>query len=308
MRSVRAEPILVQLKFMDGLTHELKMAADVIVAEIRRLLANRGTPIVVALDGGSGSGKSTLASLIARELPAALITGDDFFAADITDAVWERRSPQARAADAMDWRRLRAEALEPLLAGKSAKWHALDFEAGVRPNGTYALRMDFVEREPRTVIVLDGAYSTRPELADLIDLSVLVDAPVGMRHERLATREDGSFLASWHARWDEAEEYYFKHLRPKSSFDLVVVNHARLTKVSFETRPWGSVLFPFRALYIHLCSIMTSWICASAGLIGMKGTAGNVKNTVFRLRRSKLSLRTHLALRPTRSIRRRRIA
>jgi uridine kinase len=209
---------------MNGPTPELRLAADTIVAEIRRRIVDRKAPFLVALDGGSGSGKSTVALLIAEELGAALIHGDDFFAAEICDAEWELRTPEARAADAIDWRRLRAEALEPLLAGKLAKWHAFDFEVGARPNGKYAMRTDFVEREPNAVIVLDSAYSTRPELADLIDLSVLVDAPVGLRHERLAAREDKGFLDSWHARWDSAEEHYFMNVRPKSSFDLVVAN------------------------------------------------------------------------------------
>ncbi len=202
----------------------LKSAADAIVAEVRRRVVGRKAPILVALDGGSGSGKSAVASLVAEELDAALIQSDDFYAANISDADWELRTPRARAADAIDWQRLRAEALEPLLAGKPAKWHALDFAAGVRPDGTYAMRTDFVEREANSVIVLDGAYSTRPELADLIDLSVLVDAPLDVRHKRLAAREDKGFLDSWHARWDVAEEYYFTHVRPKSSFDCVVLN------------------------------------------------------------------------------------
>jgi hypothetical protein len=63
-----------------------------------------------------------------------------------------------------------------------------------------------------------------PELADLVNLSVLVDSPVDVRHRRLAAREDGEFLRCWHARWDEAEAYYFANVRPKSSFDLVVAN------------------------------------------------------------------------------------
>jgi para-aminobenzoate synthetase len=208
---------------MNDPTPELKLAAATIVAEIRRLMVNRNTPSLVALDGGSGSGKSTLALLIAEKLDAALIQGDDFFAAEISDAEWDAHTPEARAADAIDWRRLRAEALEPLLAGKSAKWHAFDFEAGVRPNGTYAMRTDFIEREPTALVVLDGAYSTRPELADLIDFSVLIDVPIDVRHERLAAREEKNFLDAWHARWDAAEEYYFTHVRPKSSFDLVVI-------------------------------------------------------------------------------------
>ena len=201
---------------------ELKAAADMIVAMIRRLMTDRQAPILVAIDGGSGAGKSTLALLIAEDLNAALIQSDDFFAAEISDAEWDTRDPAARAADVIDWRRLRAEALEPLCAGKPARWHAFDFEAGARPDGTYAMRADFVERAPSAAIVLDGAYSTQPELADLIDLSVLVDVPTDVRHERLAAREDHQFLAAWHARWDAAEDYYFTCVQPKSSFDLVV--------------------------------------------------------------------------------------
>ena len=100
---------------MSDPTPELKLARETIVAEIRRLMVNRSIPLLVALDGGSGSGKSTLALLIAAEVEAAVVAGDDFFAAEISDAGWDARTPQARAADAIDWRRLRAEALNPSL-------------------------------------------------------------------------------------------------------------------------------------------------------------------------------------------------
>jgi uridine kinase len=201
---------------------KLKKAAETIVAEVGRLMVGRTTPILAALDGGSGAGKSSLAMLIAAELNAALIHSDDFFAADITDAEWDARSPNERARDVIDWRRLRADALEPLRAGRPARWRAFDFEAGVRSDGTYAMRGDYIERPPSAVIVLDGAYSTQPALADLIDLSVLVDVPTEVRHQRLAARENDQFLAAWHARWDVAEQYYFTHVRPKDAFDLVV--------------------------------------------------------------------------------------
>jgi len=159
-------------------------AAETIIAAARRLLTRR-TPILIALDGPSGSGKSTLAGMVAEALNATVVPSDDFFAAEITDAEWEMRSPRDRAAGALDWRRLRSEALEPLLAGMSAQWHAFDFEAGVRVVGTYAMRTDFTKRHPSAVIVLDGTYSARLELADLIDLAVLVDAPVQLRQARL---------------------------------------------------------------------------------------------------------------------------
>jgi uridine kinase len=200
----------------------LDSAVRVIVAEVGRLLTVRGVPIVIALDGGSGAGKSTLSVSLANSLGAALVQTDDFFAADITDGEWDARPPESRAGGAIDWRRLRAEALEPLRAGRPARWRAFDFASGPHPDGTYALRPDYVEREPAPVVVLDGAYSTRPELADLIDLAVLVDVPVGVRHERLGAREEANFLKHWHGRWDAAEEYHLTRVRPASAFDLVV--------------------------------------------------------------------------------------
>lgn len=199
-------------------------ASSEVVAEVRRRMASRprGLSMLVAIDGGSGSGKTTLAVGVAAELNAVIVPSDDFFAAGITDPEWDAMTPAERAAAAIDWRRLRAEALEPLLAGRVALWHPFDFEAGTRPDGTYPMSTETVARQPAPVIVLEGAYSARPELADLIDLSVLVDVPVAERHWRLASREEETFRDAWHARWDGAEEFYFAEVRPPSSFDLVV--------------------------------------------------------------------------------------
>lgn len=205
---------------------DLLDAVERIAEAVRRLRAERERPVLIALDGPSGAGKSVLAALLAERLGATTVPGDDFFAADLTDAGWARRTPAERARDAIDWRRLRAEALEPLLAGKPARWHPFDFAAGTLPDGRYPMSAKAETREAAPVIVLDGAYSARPELADLIDLSVLVAAPSEVRRRRLAQREEPAFLAAWHIRWDAAEAYYFSEVRPPSSFDLVVTSAA----------------------------------------------------------------------------------
>jgi len=74
---------------------------------------------LVAIDGRSGTGKSTIAAALAVALQASVVPSDDFFAAHITDAEWDARDAATRARDAIDWRRLRREAVEPLLAGHS---------------------------------------------------------------------------------------------------------------------------------------------------------------------------------------------
>jgi len=195
----------------------------VIVGRIAPLMAGRHTPLLVAIDGASGSGKSTIADMIVEATGATLIHSDDFYAGQTSDAAWDARTPEARAADVIDWRRLRAEALEPLLAGRAAVWNTFDFERP-RADGTYPLKERPTRCEPAALIVMEGVYSSRPELADIIDLSVLVDSPIEVRHGRLARRENDEFLRHWHERWDAAEEYYFSSVRPKSSFDLVVTN------------------------------------------------------------------------------------
>jgi len=193
-----------------------------ILARVEQLLNSRNRPIVVALDGPSGSGKSSLARKLATRTRATVIPTDDFFAAELTAADWDARSAAERARDALDWRRLRQSALEPLRAGQPALWYPFDFAAGERPDGSYSMSTTAARREPAPVVIVEGAYCTRPELADLIDLAVLVDAPAAIRHERLAAREEPAFLEAWHRRWDDAEAFYFTHVRPAASFDLVV--------------------------------------------------------------------------------------
>lgn len=192
-------------------------AADTIVTTVGARRSSEA-PFLVALDGRSGSGKSAVAEAIAERTMASAVVGDDFYAGG-EDSDWADRSPKDRAAKAIDWRRLRAEVLEPLLAGRAASWHPLDFEPGV---GVLGFVDDVVTVEAAPTIVLDGAYSSRPELADLIDLSVLVECPDTLRRRRLVEREGEALIGRWHTLWDPAEDFYFAAVRPPESFDLRV--------------------------------------------------------------------------------------
>ena len=174
------------------------LAVDPVVAAIRACSVS-SRRLVVAVDGHSGSGKSTLAEAVAEVIGAVIVPCDDFFAASVSDADWDRRTPEQRAADAMHCRRPRREAIEPLRAGRSARWYAFDFLAGLRANGTYSLQETPTERSPKPVVLLDGAYSARPELASVLDLSVLVEPTPATRQARLEAREAPAVLRQWHA-------------------------------------------------------------------------------------------------------------
>ena len=79
-----------------------------------------------------------------------------------------------------------------------------------------------VTAQPTSVIILDGVYSARTELVDIVDLAVLVEAPESVRQRRLVAQEGREFITRWHELWDGPENLYFGELHPPAVFDIVV--------------------------------------------------------------------------------------
>jgi len=110
---------------------------------------------------------------------------------------------------------LRVEALEPLSRGAAARHRPFDWQAG------HGIADTEVHLRPRGLIVVDGVYSPRPELAHLVSLAVLVETHHrNKRLLRIAAR--GPQNEAWHARWEAAEDHYLRDVLPRVSFDLVV--------------------------------------------------------------------------------------
>lgn len=194
------------------------MSADV---RLRQLLKHiekierRGVTTMVALDGASGAGKSTLAAALAATGGTVVVDGDDFYAGGTAEK-WDAMSAAEKAAHCIDWRR-QVPVLAALRQGESASWHPYDWNVGDGRLLTRAVTCD-----PARLVVLDGVYSARPELSDLFDLRVLLDAPPKLRRSRLVEREGAHFLSEWHERWAEAERHYFSRIMPPEAFDLVI--------------------------------------------------------------------------------------
>lgn len=169
---------------------------------------------VIALDGRSGSGKTTLSRQLSKLLDATIIEQDDFYMGGTLDE-WKKLSAQEKTNRVIDWKRIRKEALEPLLKGKEAKWHPFNWDSmeGLSPKVKTC--------KPSKIIILDGVYSSRPELLNLVDLTLLVKLDEEVRRERLLKREGEEVVTEWHPIWDEAEEYYFNHIRPIDTFDII---------------------------------------------------------------------------------------
>jgi uridine kinase len=176
----------------------------------------RDRAVFVALDGRSGAGKSYLADCLLRELRDLTVVHMDDFYRELPDEKRRQLSAREGVDRFFDWPRLRAEALEPLRAGTPALFRPFDWEAGRLSEGS-------LELLPASVVVVEGVYSARPELEDLIDITVLMRVDEVVRRSRLATRHDDP--PSLVARWEAAEDYYFDRIKAAGEFTLEIAGH-----------------------------------------------------------------------------------
>jgi molybdenum cofactor guanylyltransferase len=173
-------------------------------------------PVVVAIDGPSCTGKSILATALALRSGAAVVEGDDFYRNTLPRLSVAQRDQMSDAAvvhAVIDWERLRAEALLPLRARQSATFQPYDWNAD---DGRLAPPKSIPAAD---VIILEGVYAARPDLADLVDIAVYLGVDPQVRAGRYAERKNDP---EWQRFWERGEAHYFRVVRPPASFDLRV--------------------------------------------------------------------------------------
>ena len=174
---------------------------------------------LVAIDGPGGSGKSTLAAELAERLGGlgqiTIVHGDDFYR---PMAAEDRLllSPQDGYIQYFDWQRLRDQVLIPLAARTAGQYQRYDWPAG-------ALAAGEVHHVPRSgVVIVEGVYTARPELAGYYDLTVWVDTPWETCMRRLDERGHDHGAGNWSERWRAAEEHYIATTQPGTRLDQAV--------------------------------------------------------------------------------------
>jgi molybdenum cofactor guanylyltransferase len=171
-------------------------------------------PVVIAIDGPSCAGKSILATAVALRSGATVLEGDDFYRNTLPGLAPSQREamPDAAVVDAViDWERLRDQALLPLRAGESATFQPYDWDTDddrLAPPKTLP---------PADLIIVEGIYAARPELAELVDAAVYLGVDPQTRTRRYAERKN---YPDWVRFWERGEAYYFSAVRPPASFDL----------------------------------------------------------------------------------------
>jgi uridine kinase len=189
-------------------------SADALRAACAILKKRRVTDrLIVGIDGAGGAGKSTLASGIRDAFAGrvAIVRCDDFYR-PLIGAQYSALSPEQAYENYFDWRRLRDEVVMPLRSGKRACYQRYEWSTD--------RLAEWIEIEPREIVLMEGVFSTRPELRPLIDVTIFIETPRDERMRRMLSRPQGN--ASWMEQWMAAEDWYLEHLAPHRRADLVI--------------------------------------------------------------------------------------
>jgi len=99
-----------------------------------------------------------------------------------------------------------------LRAGRTARYQSLDW-----PTGQLGA---WHEVDPGTMVIVEGVYTARPELAPYYHLTTYVDTPREICLRRMRAR--GENPEEWIMRWRAAEDYYLHTTWPQTRVQLLV--------------------------------------------------------------------------------------
>ena len=173
----------------------------------------KGTRLLVAIDGGAGAGKSTLAREIRNRLGGvAILSTDDFFR-PLNEYPAASLPPEKLYDLYFPWQRMRDEALIPLRRGETARYQRYDWSSD--------RLLDWIIVEPEEIVLVEGVYSSRPELRTMLDAAIIVEASRDERRRRVLARGPNQ-SSDWMTPWMAAEDWYFDHIRPQDSAELIL--------------------------------------------------------------------------------------
>jgi len=181
----------------------------------------------VCITGVDAAGKTRFSSDLARELQLCgqkvlLAHGDDFH--NPRNVRYGRGSSSAEGfyRDTTDIAGLRSALLTPLLDGgdRCVRTRIFDYR-----------RDCFIDEPPvrveaGTILILEGIFLIRPELAGCFDLTVFLEVPFAKTFHRMALRDgsDPDPFARTSERYRCGQEMWLAEMKPRDVADFVVEN------------------------------------------------------------------------------------
>lgn len=218
----------------------------VLIAEIAEAIRfhAEGSIVRVGVDGVDGVGKTVFADMLARAIesrgrPVIRASVDGFHN---TREVRYRRgktSPAGFYLDSYNYAELRKVLLDPLGPGGSRVYCPASFDHATN----VAVPACWSTADLDAVLVFDGIFLHRPDLRDVWDLSIFLDAPFAITIPRGASRgpEWGSadVDAASNRRYIEGQRLYLQENDPRGRASLVI-DYSDLAQPVVIARRWPS--------------------------------------------------------------------
>lgn len=165
---------------------------------------------IVAIEGGSASGKTTLARFLSERYGATVFHMDDFFLTP-SQRTKERLS---EAGGNLDRERFESEVLIPLSRGEKIIYRPYSCKMGKIENETEIL--------PSALVIVEGAYSTHPDLVKYYDYTVFLKIDPEKQMERIKKRNTPEQASRFFKEWIPLENTYFGKTDAKGRCDTVI--------------------------------------------------------------------------------------
>jgi uridine kinase len=200
-------------------------ARALVLDAVARTVPRLERPTLVGIDGVDGAGKTTFADALAAHLagrPVLRVLFDDFHHPRATRYARGRLSPEGFWLDSFDYAAFRSRVLGPAGPGGSRlvrlASHDLATDAYVDP--------DPVAVADDAVVIVDGLFLHRPELAGAWDVTVFLAVPFEVTVARMVTRDGAPPDVDDPAnrRYVEAQRHYLATCSPAHRATLVVEN------------------------------------------------------------------------------------
>ena len=179
-----------------------------LLTELDRRLA--AAPVIMAIEGGSASGKTTLASLLGEVYGATVLHMDDFFLRP------EQRTPERllEVGGNLDRERFSEEVARPLIRGGGFSFRRFDCQRQALCEPT--------EVTPARLTVVEGAYSTHPEIPKYYDLTAFISISPELQRARIALRNTPVIARRHIEEWIPKEEAYFSAFGVREACDILL--------------------------------------------------------------------------------------
>ena len=176
-------------------------------------MRKKESTLLIGIDGCGGFGKSYLADKLRNEYSNVTIIHMDDFHFPSSKLINANPRNKPIGAD-FDWRRVLKDVLNPVSQESTGYYQRYDWD-----------KDDLAEWHTVPVgdiVIVEGVYAIRKELANKYDIRIWVDTPREVRLSRGIKRDGEEARGMWENNWMVSEDLYVERQMPFKKADFIV--------------------------------------------------------------------------------------